>query len=120
MPTYLLQVAYTPESWSNMVKSPQDRIAAVTPAIERLGGKVIAGYFAFGEYDLVAIADFPNNVAAASFSLAVAAAGAVSKLHTTPLMSMKEGMDAMKRAQTSTYHPASAVKAAAKKAAKRR
>ena len=119
MATYLYQVAYTSEAWGNMIKSPQDRIAAVTPAVQALGGKVIAGYFAFGEYDLVAIVEFPNNVSAASFSLAASAGGSVSKLHTTPLMTMREGMDAMKRAQTSTYR-APGAKAPAKKAAKGR
>ncbi|TML57805.1 MAG: GYD domain-containing protein, partial [Actinobacteria bacterium] len=31
MPHYLLQVAYTPEAWANMVKNPQNREDAVSP-----------------------------------------------------------------------------------------
>jgi uncharacterized protein with GYD domain len=121
MPTYLYQVAYTSDAWSNMIRSPQDRIAAVTPAIRALGGKVIAGYWAFGEYDLVAIIEMPDNASAASFSIAAASGGAVSKLHTTPLMTMRDGMDAMKKAQSSTYRPPAAKSAAkaAKKASRR-
>jgi uncharacterized protein with GYD domain len=102
-----------------MIKSPQDRIAAVTPAVRALGGKVVAGYWAFGEYDLVAIIEMPDNVTAASFSLAAASGGAVAKLHTTVLMTMRDGIDAMKKAQRSMYRPPAA-KATAKKAAKKR
>ena len=39
MPQYLVQVAYTPESWAKMVKNPQSRLEAVRPAVESLGGK---------------------------------------------------------------------------------
>lgn len=105
MPHYLLQVAYTPESWATMVKNPQDRIALVRPAIEKLGGKIKEGYFAFGEYDLIAIVEMKGNVDAAAFAVSAAAGGAVSKLHTTVLMTMAEGVQAMKRASASTYKP---------------
>ncbi len=40
MPQYLLQAAYTPEAWAAMVKSPQNRLEAVRPVIEKLGGKI--------------------------------------------------------------------------------
>lgn len=114
MALYLLQVSYTSEAWAAMVKKPQDRIEAVRPAVEKLGGKVISGYLAFGKYDLIAIVDMPNNISAAAFSLAAAAGGAVSKLVTTPLMSTKDGMEAMKRAGAATYKAPTA-KAAAKR-----
>ena len=34
MPNFLIQVAYNEEAWSALVKSPQNRIEAVRPAIE--------------------------------------------------------------------------------------
>ncbi len=114
MALYLLQVSYTSEAWAAMVKKPQDRIEAVRPAVEKLGGKVLSGYLAFGKYDLIAIVDMPNNISAAAFSLAAAAGGAVSKLVTTPLMSTKDGMEAMKRAGAAAYKAPTA-KAAAKR-----
>jgi len=40
MPYYLLQATYSPEAWSGMVKNPQNRLDAVRPVIEKLGGKV--------------------------------------------------------------------------------
>jgi uncharacterized protein with GYD domain len=115
MALYLLQVSYTPEAWAAMVKNPQDRLVAVRPAIEKLGGKLLSGYLAFGEYDLIAITDMPNNVSAAAFSLAAAAGGAISKLVTTPLMSTKDGIEAMKKAGASTYKPPTARASAKRK-----
>jgi uncharacterized protein with GYD domain len=104
--TYLYQVAYTPEGWSRLVASPQDRLEAVKPAIEQLDGTLIAGWLCFGEYDLIAIADLPDNVSAAAFSIAASAGGVVSKLHTTVLMSSEDGIRAMEKAQASVYAPA--------------
>lgn len=108
MASYLLQIGYTPEAWAAMVKKPQDRIEAVRPAVEKFGGKIVSGYLAFGEYDVVAIFEMPNNVSAAAFAMAVAAGGACNKVKTTPLMTTKEGVDAMQKAGGSTYKPATA------------
>ncbi len=70
MSHYLLQAAYTPDAWAAMERSPEDRIEAIRPVVERLGGKVISGYLSFGEYDILAIVEMPNNVSAAAFSMA--------------------------------------------------
>ena len=105
MPKYLVQTAYTPESWANMTRTPQDRLEAVRPAIEGLGGKLEIGFLAFGEYDLIAVVDFPDNVSAAAFSISVAAKGAVKAFKTTPLMTMDEAVAAMEKAGGSTYAP---------------
>jgi uncharacterized protein with GYD domain len=101
--TYLLQVAYTPEAWANLIAQPQDRIDAVRPAVEKLGGKILHGWFAFGDYDLVAVLEMPGNVEAAAFSLAAAAGGAIRSIKTTPLLTTAEGTDAMKKAAKSGY-----------------
>ena len=105
MPKYLVQTAYTSESWATMTNAPQDRLEAVRPAIEGLGGKLEIGFLAFGEYDLVAVADFPDNVSAAAFSMSVAAKGGVKAFKTTPLMTMDEAVAAMQKAGGSTYAP---------------
>ena len=86
-----------------MIAHPHDRVDAVRPVVEKLGGKIIQGWFAFGEYDLIAIVEMPSNVEAAAFSLAASAGGAVRNLKTTPLMSMAEGVEAMKKAGKSGY-----------------
>lgn len=105
MPAYLLQVAYTSEAWAAQLKSPGNRIEAVRPVIEKLGGKVESAYYAFGEYDLVAIIQFPDNVSASAFSLAAAAGGAVKAIKTTPLVTVEEGISAMRKAAGAGYRP---------------
>jgi uncharacterized protein with GYD domain len=74
---YLIQLAYTPEAWGTQIRNPQNRIEAVRPVVEQAGGTIECAYFAFGDYDLVTIFQVPDNVTAASLSLAFSAGGAV-------------------------------------------
>lgn len=111
MAHYLLQVGYTPEAWASLIAKPHDRIEAVRPVVEKLGGKITNGWFAFGDYDLVAIVDMPGNVEAAAFSLAAAAGGAVRAIKTTPLLTTAEGVEAMKKASASGYKAPKAARA---------
>ena len=111
MPLFLHQIAYSREGWEALVKNPQDRIEAVRPAIEKLGGKIKEGYFAFGDYDIVVISEMPDNVSAAGIAIAFAAGGACKSVHTTPLLTKAEALQAMKKAGESGYKPVS-VKAA--------
>ena len=105
MPHYLIQGAYTPEAWATLVKNPQDRAEALRPVVESLGGKLVAAYLAFGEYDIVLLAEMPDNVSAAAFSMAAAAGGAVRAVKTTPLMTTQEGVEAARKAGGARYRP---------------
>ena len=105
MAHYLVQVAYTPQAWAGLIKAPQDRFQALKPVVEKLGGRFESAYFAFGDYDLVAIMEMPGNADAAAFALAATAGGAVKALKTTPLLTVAEGLDAMKKAAASGYTP---------------
>lgn len=106
MPYYMTQAAYSPEGWAALVKNPQNRIEVVRSAVEKLGGKIIGGWLAFGEYDIVAILEMPDNVTAAGLAMAFAAGGACKSVKTTPLLSPDEGLEAMKKAAKSGYKPA--------------
>jgi hypothetical protein len=55
-------------------------------------------YYAFGERDLIGIIDFKKPEDAAAFGLAVAAGGALSLYKTTPLLSVDQGIEAMRKA----------------------
>jgi len=114
MPLYLTQVAYTPEAWKALMNNPQDRIDAIRPAIAKLGGKVISGYLAFGDYDIVSITEMPDNVSAAAIAMAFAAGGACKNVKTTPLMTTAEGVEALKKAAICGYRPLSAAAGAAR------
>lgn len=108
MAFYMIQAAYNTDGWRGLIANPQDRMEAIKPAVEQLDGSVVAGWLAFGEYDIVAIAELPTNVSAAAFAMAVAAGGTVSDFKTTPLMTMEEAVTAMELAGESAYAPATA------------
>jgi uncharacterized protein with GYD domain len=105
MASYMIQVAYTPEAWASLVKNPQNRMEAVRPVIERLGGRIEGSWLSFGEYDTIVVAQMPDNASAAALSMAVSAGGAVKAMKTTPLMSAEEGQEAMKKASSAGYRP---------------
>jgi uncharacterized protein with GYD domain len=108
MPSFLHQVAYSHEGWQALLSHPQNRIEAVRPAIERLGGKIKEAWFAFGEYDVVLITELPDNVSAAAIAIAFAGGGACKSVQTTPLLSAEEAVQAMRKASESGYRPATA------------
>jgi len=58
-----------------------------------------------GKYDVMAVIDMPDNVSAAAFSIAASAGGAVKAAKTTPLMTMEEGIEAVRKADTAGYRP---------------
>ena len=101
----LLQVAYTPEAWATMIRNPQDRAEAVRPVIERLGGSVHSAFMAFGEYDSVLIVQMPDNVSAAALAVIFSAGGAGKAVKTTPLITVEESLEMMRKAGTAGYRP---------------
>ena len=107
MPSYLIQVAYTPDAWAAMIKQPQNRLEAVRPVVEKLGGRFEHAWLAFGEYDIIGVVELPDNTNAAAFAMAAAAGGALKAFKTTPLLSVEEGVEAMRKAQEAGYRPPS-------------
>lgn len=105
MPHYLQQVSYSREGWEALVANPQNRIEAVRPVIEKLGGRIDSAWFSFGDYDIVVITHLPDNVSAAAIAMAFAAGGACKSVHTTPLISPDEAIQALKKAKESGYRP---------------
>jgi uncharacterized protein with GYD domain len=72
MPKYLFQATYTAEGIKGLEKDKAaGRKAALSKAVESLGGKLEALYWAFGEHDWVLIADLPDNASATAFSFAL-------------------------------------------------
>jgi uncharacterized protein with GYD domain len=102
---YSLQTAYTPLGWAALMNDPQDRLKAVKPVVERLGGSIVHGWFTFGDYDLLLICEMPDDVSAAALSIAISAGGAVKAARTTPLMTFEKGLDALRKAKEAEYAP---------------
>jgi uncharacterized protein with GYD domain len=100
MPLFMYQAAYSSESLAAQIKDPKDRIEVVRPMFEAVGGKILASGFSFGEYDVVAIYEAPDDTTAASLALAIGATGAAKSAKTTRLLSSQEWIAALKQAQT--------------------
>jgi uncharacterized protein with GYD domain len=105
MPTFMVQASYTSPAWNKLVQRPENRMEALRPVVEKLGGEIIAWYYAFGDYDVVVLFDVPSNVNAAALSMAIAGSGAVKDFKTTILMTPDEGFDALLLAQGAGYRP---------------
>jgi uncharacterized protein with GYD domain len=105
MPKYLVQVQYKIKAWAALVRDPQDRLEIAGPVVKNLGGHIECAYLSFGMYDSMAIVEMPDNVSAASLSMALLASGFFNKIKTTPLMTWEEGVEAMKKAKKTAYHP---------------
>ena len=90
MPKYLLKASYTAEGLRGLQRDKASgRKAAVTQAVEGLGGKIESFYYTFGEEDVIVIFDLPDNASAAALALSVSATGLV-RTKTTPLLTIEE------------------------------
>lgn len=103
MALYLIQASYTTSTVGAMIKNPQDRAAAIRPLIEKIGGKLHGLWFTLGEFDVVVIAEVPDNISAVAIAMAVGGSGAMSAYRTTPLMTSGEAVEAMKKAAAVVY-----------------
>ncbi|PKB71722.1 MAG: hypothetical protein BZY87_04050 [SAR202 cluster bacterium Io17-Chloro-G6] len=105
MPHYLLQASYTAQGVSGLVSSPEDRSGAIRSLVESNGGRMETLYYAFGDSDVIAIIELPDNVTMAALSMAVGASGGVTNIRTTVLMPISEGVEAARKAAGINYRP---------------
>ena len=103
MALYLTRFSYTAETWSRLTKNPEDRREAARKYIESVGGKLHGFWYAFGSYDGYNLWEAPDNVSMAAVAIAISGGGALSKLETTPLLSVEETLDALRSAQKVGY-----------------
>ena len=103
MPLYMAQFAYTPEAWTAFTKQPENRTAAVQALAQKLGCRMEALYYSFGEYDGFVILDAADEATATAFLLAAMAPGHLRATKTTVLMRPETVVEAMKKAGTATF-----------------
>src|SRR5918911_976597 len=90
MPKFMFLGSYTAEGLDGLRKdSAAGREAAVSTALQSVGGRLEAMYYALGDHDVILIADLPHNVSVERFALVVSEAGFV-RLATHPIFTIEE------------------------------
>ena len=103
MAKFLIQASYTSEGLKGLQKDKASgRRAAVTSALQAIGGKLDGMYYCLGEHDVIAIVDLPNTEAATALSVAVSASGLVHT-KTTAMLTVEEADRAL--AKSVSYRP---------------
>jgi len=86
MVIYIILSTYTEQGARDVKDSPK-RLNAAKALARRLNGRFRQFFLTMGAYDIVAIAEFPNDEAAAKFALTLASKGNV---RTTTLKAFSE------------------------------
>jgi uncharacterized protein with GYD domain len=103
---YLFRGSYTAAGIKGVVKEgASSRAAVIRSLVEGLGGTLECMYWSFGEHDVLAVAELPDNVTAAALATSISAGGSAS-VSTTVLITADE-MDAAGKLQVG-YRPAEA------------
>ena len=76
MPTYVSLMKWTDQGIKAIKDAPQ-RWQEQIKSLQSMGAQIKGIYACMGEYDMVAIADFPNDEAAMCFLLAMSSQGNV-------------------------------------------
>ncbi len=79
MARYMFRTSYTQSGLKGLIaEGGTGRREALRQTVESVGGTLEGFYYAFGDDDLLLIADLPDEKAALSLSLNIAAAGALT------------------------------------------
>ena len=74
MPTYISLIQYTQQGMQKIKESPA-RLDHARKGYEAAGGKIKDFFLVMGKYDLVIVAEMPNDEAVAKLSLTLGSAG---------------------------------------------
>ncbi len=76
MPTYIMLLNWTDQGVRNVKDSPQ-RLDAFKQALQQAGGQLKGFYMVTGPYDMIGIAEAPDEETMAKVGLAAAAQGSI-------------------------------------------
>jgi uncharacterized protein with GYD domain len=76
MPTYISLLHYTDQGIASAKNGPA-RLDAAKAAYKKAGGEIKGFYLTMGEYDVVIVAELPNDETVASLALALGGQGNV-------------------------------------------
>ncbi len=88
-----------PETIAAAMEHPSDRVAAVSAAMQPVGGRVVAYYWMFGPWDGMVIGETPDSATAAAVSLAVSSTGAFGRVECYELIAAEQVTEVLGRAR---------------------
>lgn len=89
MQTYISLVTFTPHGLQTMKENGVERADTVKKNAQALGGRLIQAYYCLGEYDVVAVWEFPDNQTAMKAAVLNASMGHI-QITTMPAVSRDE------------------------------
>jgi uncharacterized protein with GYD domain len=90
MPKYMFKVSYSVDGMRGVVKEGgANRAGFIEKLAAGMGGQLESFHFAFGDTDVFAITDLPDDTTAAALAIAVGASGAGS-IETVKLLTPEE------------------------------
>jgi uncharacterized protein with GYD domain len=98
MPFFLHQWNYKDQQVRKMLVETEDRKEVVRMATEAFDGRLHHFFYCFGEYDGMAISEYPSHEAALASMMSIFGQGRISDVRTTVLFTPEEGMRAIRHA----------------------
>lgn len=104
MKKYLIKASYNANGIKGLIEDGgTQRKLAIQKMLAGLGGKLESFYYAFGEHDVYAISELPDDVSAAAVGLRINSTGLV--LTTTTVLLSPEDIDAASKKSVSYRAP---------------
>ena len=97
MPVFITQGRFTQDAVKGMLAKPEDRAESVAQLFAASGGKLLAYYMTFGDYDFMVISEGPFEGVGTS-AIVAAASGGVTDLKTTLAMTSGDMKSAFAKA----------------------
>lgn len=100
MPKFVHIFSVSGSTLARFVDNPEDRRGPVAKLVEAAGGKLVSYYWMFGQYDGLAIAEYPDATSAASAAFAITSSGAFTHFETHELLDADEVVRVLQKAKT--------------------
>jgi uncharacterized protein with GYD domain len=107
MPKFVAIFSVSGDALARFIDNPEDRRAPVAKLAEAAGGKLVSYYWMFGQYDGLAIADYPDAASAAAVAFVATSSGAFTHFETHELLETDELVRVLQKAKTmrTAYRP---------------
>ena len=107
MSVFMFQGSYSAEAIKSLIANPTDRSGAARAVIEANGGTMVGAWMAFGESDVVVIAEMPDDESMAAMAMTIKTTGAILSGKSTQLLTIEQAVTAMTKAQAASaaYSP---------------